>query len=444
MARPEFKAIVVGGGPCGITAAYCLHLAGIDFAVLERRDSSFENVGASVVLSAPTLRVMYQFGILEDVLAIGCEIGAAKSFTADGKLMKSSEMFKRMKDNHGHGPVAYHRAQLIEVMYKRLPEEAKAKFHFNKKLVDIESNEDGVKATCDDGSTYEGSVIIGADGVHSRTRLIMRDMALKANPSASWDPELPYTATYNLLWACFPRPTEEMGQGYDTQDQDRSIMYVTGRDMAWVFLYKKLAEPTKGYVSYKQEDIDAVAEEFKDFHVNETLTVKELWKTKMGTGMTTLDEGIAKHWSWGRIVLVGDACHKFTPNAGAGLNNGISDIVTLCNGLREEIHADPSGNPTQNNLTKMFAAYQSSRIAGLQADASLSANLTRVQAWATPVHYFLSKYVMCSSLIEHYMVALFISKAMSTAPVLNYVPGEEPLKGAVPWTHPIPARVEKM
>ena len=160
--------------------------------------------------------------------------------------------------------------------------------------------------------------------------------------------------------------------------------------------------------------------------------------------MTNLEEGIVDHWSWGRIVLVGDACHKFTPNAGAGLNNGIQDVVTLCNGLHETIHATPPVNPSLPTLTKMFTTYQSARVTNLQADASLSANLTRMQAWANPLYFFLSKYVTPYALVERLMVGFFISKAMSQAPVLNYVPGEEPFKGEVAWLNPIPAQVEEV
>ncbi|KAK7398623.1 hypothetical protein QQX98_011983 [Neonectria punicea] len=328
-------------------------------------------------------------------------------------------------------------------MYRGLAEEAKEKFHFNKKLVDIISTEHGVIATCEDGAVYEGSIIIGADGVHSKTRSMMRSLALEASPSCSWDAERPYTATYQCLWASFPRPSEEMGQGYDTQHQDQSVMYLTGLERAWIFLYKKLPEPTSDRMTYEVEDVDALAEEFKDFPINETLKVEDVWKTRTAAGMTNLEEGIVDHWSWGRIVLVGDACHKFTPNAGAGLNNGIQDVVTLCNGVRETIHADSSVNPSLPTLTKMFATYQSARVANLQADASLSANLTRMQAWANPLYFFLSKYVTPYALVERLMVGFFISKAMSQAPVLNYVPGEEPFKGEVAWTNPIPARVEE-
>ncbi|KAJ1326514.1 kynurenine 3-monooxygenase [Microdochium nivale] len=55
----------------------------------------------------------------------------------------------------------------------------------------------------------------------------------------------------------------------------------------------------------------------------------------MRWGMTNLGEGVARNWHYsGLVVLVGDACHKFTPNAGQGFNTGLQDVVALCNLLR--------------------------------------------------------------------------------------------------------------
>ena len=77
-------------------------------------------------------------------------------------------------------------------MYNGLPPAARQNVLTDKNLVDIESDCNGVKVTCDDGSVYHGSIVIGADGAHSKTRRLKRELALKDDPNQPWDPINPY------------------------------------------------------------------------------------------------------------------------------------------------------------------------------------------------------------------------------------------------------------
>lgn len=83
------KVIIVGGGPNGITAAYALHHAGIDFVLLERRQNVFEDTGASLVLSPHNLRVFHQFGALDSLREIGVPLRhVSLSFSPESRTFK--------------------------------------------------------------------------------------------------------------------------------------------------------------------------------------------------------------------------------------------------------------------------------------------------------------------------------------------------------------------
>lgn len=98
MATKSFKVVVVGGGPAGLAAAHSLHLAGIDFIVLERRASVVDDVGASLVLGPPSMRVMHQFGLLGQLKAVGAELLHTKSLTKDGWVFKDTDTIKIIKE----------------------------------------------------------------------------------------------------------------------------------------------------------------------------------------------------------------------------------------------------------------------------------------------------------------------------------------------------------
>jgi 2-polyprenyl-6-methoxyphenol hydroxylase-like FAD-dependent oxidoreductase len=53
----------------------------------------------------------------------------------------------------------------------------------NKDLVDIKHDADGVTAFCADGSSFRGDILLGADGVFSKTRSKMWELAEPQQPA---------------------------------------------------------------------------------------------------------------------------------------------------------------------------------------------------------------------------------------------------------------------
>jgi|SRR5690242_3093019 len=100
MTNKPFKVIVVGGGPVGLTAAHALHLANIDFVVLERNEDVAVDVGASLVLGAQSMRFMQQLGLLDKLLSIGEKLLNNKSFTKEGTKFTDSTSIQMMREKY--------------------------------------------------------------------------------------------------------------------------------------------------------------------------------------------------------------------------------------------------------------------------------------------------------------------------------------------------------
>ncbi|TGO44204.1 hypothetical protein BOTNAR_0897g00010 [Botryotinia narcissicola] len=438
----NLKVIIVGAGPVGHTTAHALSKAEIDFVVLERRQVVVEDVGASLVLAPQSLRIMSQLELLDQLNAISTELVHITSYSMDGKKFKEAWPFKVMKQNHGSPPRVFHRAELLQAINDGLKPEDKSRELTNKKVTSIESDEVGVRILCADGSTYEGSIVIGADGVHSQTRQLMRSLTLKTSPEDTVNDEEPFTTEYRIMWCTFPKPeSSETGLGSSSDGSNASVQYLTSKDRAWIFIYEHLENSTKKRAWYSQEDVEAFAAKHAEMPINDHLKVKDVFAKKYHAGMANLEEGIIKHWSWGRIVLTGDAAHKFTPNHGQGLNNGIQDAVALVNELHRSIDSvGASSQPSKEELGIAFQRYQSTRTEYVKTDYDASATVTRMSAWPNFWYGLLDRHIIplipgFDDMIMNYLAAPHIAEGK----ILDFVRSEEVFKGKVPWVYPIKA-----
>lgn len=71
MAIPvPFRAIIVGSGLVGLTAAHVFLKAGIDFIILEQHDTPLSIYGSALALWPQTFRIFDQLGLLDAVQPI--------------------------------------------------------------------------------------------------------------------------------------------------------------------------------------------------------------------------------------------------------------------------------------------------------------------------------------------------------------------------------------
>jgi 2-polyprenyl-6-methoxyphenol hydroxylase-like FAD-dependent oxidoreductase len=61
------------------------------------------------------------------------------------------------------------RQKWLEVVRSHIKD--KSKLRSRTGIMSYEQNDDGVIVTADNGETFEGSILVGADGIHSAVRL---------------------------------------------------------------------------------------------------------------------------------------------------------------------------------------------------------------------------------------------------------------------------------
>ncbi|KAH7325696.1 FAD binding domain-containing protein [Stachybotrys elegans] len=443
----EFKVIVVGGGPIGLTAAHTLSKAGIDFVLLERRASIIEDVGASLVLSPQIMRVLFQLGLLDSYRRIGQEVLHNVHYTMDGKRFRESWSLKHLNDNNGAYPSVCHRADFTRLLYEALTPTDASRVHANKKVCDIIQMETGVRVMCEDGSEYQGSIVLGADGVHSITRRIMHQQnPIDTSKKPHQNLQNPFSTEYKVLFCALPRLWEYApGDFIVTHGDGSALQILVGSTKSWFFLYERLdkTKPQSSYTSYSEQDAEAYIAKYADAPFGDKLKLGEVWKRKLSYGMADLEEGILNKWSNGRIVLAGDAAHKFTPNAGLGYNSGLQDVVELVNRLHKCLQEGKLDEPDTAEIAKLFKDYQDARTPRTKSDMGASAATTRMCAWPNNFWWFLDMYVTTAipyfePIWFRYVVAPDISRGL----VLDFLRGPEPFVGKIPWVNPIKPQVK--
>lgn len=142
----------------------------------------------------------------------------------------------------------------------------------------------------------------------------------------------------------------------------------------------------------------------------------------------SLEEGIFKHWYFGRTVLAGDSAHKVTANFALGGNSAMESVVVLTNHLQRLVAK--SVHPSTTEIEAAFEGYQKERRARVRVIGWLSAVVTRLQAWDGWVMKGLMRWVL--PVIGDAVLLWFLGKLSSEVPVLDFVPVKSRM-GRMKW-----------
>ncbi|XDG02627.1 hypothetical protein ABKA04_002242 [Annulohypoxylon sp. FPYF3050] len=394
MSSPQkpFRVIIVGGGLVALTAAHIFSKANIEFVILEQHEDLFPEIGSLLTLWPPTFRVLDQLGLLSAIRPVVDKVNLGVIMSADdGTIYSQLDPNVIVEESHGYGIRVTHRPRFIEALYKTLPEDVKSRIKLNKRVVSVNVPDDGVSVECADGTTIKGSIVIGADGVHSKTRQCMQALAEGKPPPDK--AKSPYVTTYRMLFGNIPIPPQ-LGQGinYECSSERVSTQIVTGETQAWLGIYEALDKPTSERVRYTDEDIEKVIQKYGHLYAAPGCRIRDVYPTHTGRiGLINLEEGRVDKWSWNRIVLVSDAVRKLEPHAGLGYNSGLADMVVLVNKLRNLLKTDPS--PTTKQLEAVFADYQKDRLSDESTVHTMSIRRARQTAWLTPFNRIMCKYI---------------------------------------------------
>ncbi|KAI1638701.1 putative monooxygenase [Biscogniauxia mediterranea] len=441
-----FRVVIVGCGLVGLMAAHIFSKAGIDFVILEKYDSPLSTRGTILAIWPQTFRIFAQLGLLEGVQSVLEVVETSYVISSGtGRVRMKDKILAMLGQNHGYRTQCAHRPHMVKFLYDSLPEDAKTRILTKKSVVDVSVSDEGVEAICDDGSTHQGSIVIGADGVRSKVRLIAR--ALSAGTTPDELPEAqktPYTISYRMYFSLTPVFRDlETDARYDSTHDGLTTQIINGQDRAWIGVYEKLEHPTTKSTRYTEADKKALVERWGHIIMAPGWTFRDVYARQEGeTGFIDLEEGLVEQRYHKRIVLVGDAIRKLDPHAGLGFNNGVTDIVALANGLRRLLNEDKS--PSTQSLEKVFEEYQTTRAKDTKDMLELSALLPRLLAWPTWKYRVVAKYALPYLPLSTYVTKKIMGPSVLAAPVIEWLDEGVLPPSKTPWKiFPAPKVKEK-
>ncbi|KAM7191618.1 hypothetical protein V8F20_009225 [Naviculisporaceae sp. PSN 640] len=469
-----FKVIIVGGGPVGLIAAHCLTKAGIAFEILEKRADSGYNAGTSSALWPQSVRVFDQLDLFDAVNKIQYPSKHKINLIGNGRVLNENDFYLEAGKAHGHPAMFLHRQELVDMLYEHLPGASKH-VHYNKQVTGITTSPEPtiagqeVTVTCSDGSTYHGSMVIGADGVYSTVRRLMNSkLGLPATgPKSNTEP---MNTTYlGVFGSCKPltipheaeskssskdAPTSDDGNGdspqaegkpmpadsfYETHGPKYAFQLGLHHTRTFFGVYHRIpTQPSSGSIlprrePYTEAEKEALAAQYADFHLSPWHTFSDAWKNQIWTHMAPLEEGVARIWFSGedRIVLLGDSVHKHTPISGLGFNAGVQSAVVLTNLLHKAL-AGP-GAIGKDELKSIFEQYQKRRIWFAKREADLSKRYTRAASWDNPLWKVLDRYILPRINGDTFLLKFVVSKIIKDSEVLDFVEEKNFREGHVKW-----------
>ncbi len=302
MAISGKRILIIGGGFSGMSAAIALGKLGAVVDLVEI-DPGWRSYGAGISLGSPTLRAFERLGILDEFLRRGYGADGAELFTSAGHPIASLPT-PRLARPDVPGAGAIMRPVLASIL-SEATRASGANVRLGATFEHIAQSKGRVEVAFSDGATGAYDLVIGADGLNSKTRAILFPDA--PNPR--------YTG--QCVWrAVLPRPPEvaralmwlgpKVKAGVNPVSQDEMYLFVTedrpsnDRIDPAVFLpvlsalIAPFTAPVMQFVKAKLERVSHIV-----YRPLEALL-------------------LPRPWSKGRIVLIGDAVHATTPHLASG------------------------------------------------------------------------------------------------------------------------------
>ena len=357
------RALIIGAGPAGSTAAIALTRIGIEVRVFERQ-SELVRAGAGLGVQSNALRALQKLGVGERIVDAGTELRAQEICDIRGRVMFSFPQGE-VADEYGTPTISLLRSDVQRALLDAIPEGA---LRMGAECVRVEQDEDGVSATFADGSVERGALLVGADGGRSVVRRHVYG-----------EPDRPPRYSGFTSW----RAVAQIGAGALPQDTSRTflgagkqfVMFPVGGERIYWGLMKGEPEGGRDAPEELRPLLLAHLRGFPEVAraLVEATDPADVLRTDVH------DRDPERTWHRGRVLVIGDAAHMTTPFAGQGAGISMEDAVVLAKEL-----SLTQGLRDQRMLGSALASFERARKPRCEGIVSTSRRRGQLFSWSNP------------------------------------------------------------
>ena len=309
--------LVVGGGIGGMAAALALNQVGHPVTVIEQAQEIGE-IGAGIQLGPNAFTAMDALGVGERARKRAVYVdNLIMTDAVDGTTVANVEVQEPFRKRFGNPYAVIHRADIHTSIYEEVRERPGITVHTSSRIEKVELQSGGARLTDQNGKTYQGAAVVGADGGRSVMRRVLVGDGHRVSghvvyravvPHDEMPPDLRWNAA--SIWV----------------GPDGHVVHypLRGGEMYNLVVTFHSRDPEEwGVREGSREEVLSYFGEFGP-RPRELLAKPTSWKR-----WSTADRDPLERWGKGRSTLLGDAAHPMLQYLAQGACMALEDAVTL-------------------------------------------------------------------------------------------------------------------
>ena len=333
------KALVVGAGIGGLTAAAALIKQGMEVTVLEQAPQLGE-VGAGLQVSPNAVKVLRGLGLESGLKEIACTPDAFCGYEWDsGEELYRTPLAGTHERLYGAGYYQAHRADLHRLLASAVPADS---VRLGTRITAAAQDEAGASVTLESGEVLQADVVIGADGIKS----VVREAIGAAQPTTYTG----MTAFRGLIpaKAIPPGMIDRVAANWQGPHGHVIHYYLRAYQLVNVVAVMELDSWTAESWSLAVSSDEMLAL-FEGWHP----TIQHLLRSIEQPFRWGLYGREATHdWGRGRLTLLGDAVHPMVPFLAQGAAMAMEDGYVLAGVLGRHLDDPVAGLRAYENARR--------------------------------------------------------------------------------------------